>query len=373
MIHTDPSPPTEPARKRRDADGGTGRRRRLIAVSAAALGGLVVALAIGLHISVRAAGSAPDAAQRQIWMAKYHRPAAIPFPESDPYSRAKVDLGRMLFWDPIVSGSRTRSCASCHNPGLSWGDGLPRAIGDGAETMPTRTPTLLDIAWVPLLGWDGKAHSLESITFTPITGPIMNRKMAELFTALAAIPGYRQAYAAAFPGGVVNRQHTEEALATFERTIVASKAPFDRWIEGDENAIDEAAKRGFDLFNGKAGCAECHSGWNFTDSAFYDVGVGKGNDIGRGRLFPNSPKLRYAFKVPTLRDVARRGPYMHNGSEPTLAAVIDLYDRGGIDRPSRSELIKPLHLTEGEKSDLIAFLKTLSGEPRSEPEPTLPR
>jgi cytochrome c peroxidase len=144
-------------------------------------------------------------------------------------------------------------------------------------------------------------------------------------------------------------------------------------VKGDATAISPAAKRGFDLFNGKAGCANCHSGASFTDGSFQDIGTANGNDIGRARLFPSSNKLHYAFKVPTLRDVARRAPYMHDGSVPTLEAVIDLYDNGGIDRPSRSELIHPLGLTPQEKTDLIAFLQTLTGAPRSFDVPVLPR
>jgi cytochrome c peroxidase len=127
------------------------------------------------------------------------------------------------------------------------------------------------------------------------------------------------------------------------------------------------------LFNGKANCAACHSGWAFTDASFHDIGVGQNNDIGRGTLFPNSVMLRYAFKTPTLRDVARRAPYMHDGSVPTLAAAVDLYDRGGIERPSRDPEIRPLGLTDGEKADLIAFLETLTGETETIQYPALPR
>lgn len=148
---------------------------------------------------------------------------------------------------------------------------------------------------------------------------------------------------------------------------------FDRWIRGDENAIDTSAKRGFEIFNGKGRCADCHSGWAFTDGSFHDIGVAQDDDIGRGRLFPTSVKLRHAFKTPTLRDVARRAPYMHDGSLPTLEAVIDLYNRGGIERPSRSELIGPLGLTKQEKEDLIAFLETLTSSPQTVELPTLPR
>lgn len=305
--------------------------------------------------------------------AEYVRPKTTPFPADDPYSKAKAHLGELLFWDPTLSGNGTQSCASCHNPGLSWTDGLRH--GMGVREMATHTPTLLNVAWGSVFGWDGAFPSLEAVAFDgPITSPdIMNRKPEDLIRALQAIPGYRSAFAAAFPDHAITQAHIAEALATFERTIVSGTAPFDRWIAGDDNAIDAQAKRGFLLFNGKAGCAACHRGWAFTDEGFYDVGVGTGNDIGRGRLFPTSVKLQYAFKVPTLRDVAHSAPYMHNGSEATLADVIDLYNRGGIDRPSRSNLIRPLHLTAAEKSDLIAFLDTLTEDPKPVEVPVLPR
>jgi cytochrome c peroxidase len=306
--------------------------------------------------------------------AKFRRPANIPFPASNPYSEAKAKLGEMLFFDPILSGSGTRSCATCHNPSLSWGDGLPRAVGENQKSLPLRSPTLLNIAWIRLPGWFGKFPDLESVAFTPMLSPkLMNVKEEDLIRNLSSIPGYRKLFAAAFPDGEINRRNIELAIATFQRTIVSGIAPFDRWIEGDEAAISEEAKRGFDLFRGKAGCAECHTGWNFTDGAFYDIGTAVKDDIGRAKLFPKSTKLRYAFKTPTLRDVSRRGPYMHAGSEPTLEAVMDLYDKGGINRPSRSELIKPLKLTNQEKADIIAFMNTLTSEPTPVSIPAVPR
>jgi cytochrome c peroxidase len=315
---------------------------------------------------------ATEMPSRDAKKADYQRPRDIPFPDENPYTEAKADLGRMLFFDPMVSGSGTRSCASCHNPSLSWGDGLPRAIGEKPLAM--HTPTLLNIAWIPLLGWDGRIADVEGMAYVPITGPgNMNRKEEDLVAALQAIPGYRLAFAQAFSDGAIIRPHIEEALATFERTIVSGEAPFDQWVKGDEIAISDSAKRGFDVFTGKARCAECHSGWNFTGGAFYDIGEARDDDLGRGRLFPNSVKLQHAFKVPTLRDAARRAPYMHDGSVATLEEVIDLYDRGGSDRPSRSELIAPLHLTATEKTDLIAFLKTLTAPPTPFAVPTLPR
>ena len=300
---------------------------------------------------------------------------AVSYPDENPYSAAKADLGRLLFFDPILSGSNSRSCASCHNPGLSWGDGLPRALGEGQLPLALRSPTLLDVAWVPVLGWDGKFPDLEAVTFGPITGKgNMNLPEPEvLVSRLSGVRGYVSAFDAAFGKNGITRDNIEHALATYQRTIVAAEAPFDRWVNGDNTAIGTAEKRGFELFVGKAKCVECHSGPAMTDGSFHDIGTATGNDIGRGRLFPNSVKLRYAFKTPTLRDVARRGPYMHDGAIATLQAVIDLYDRGGIERPSRSPKITPLAMSGEEKADLLAFLRTLDGAPQPVQVPVLPR
>lgn len=303
--------------------------------------------------------------QRAEWQAGYRAPEAIPFPEDNPYSPAKAELGRRLFFDPILSGDRDRSCASCHLPDLAWADGRPRALGRHGGDLDLHTPSLLNVAWQDgPLGWDGKFRTLEAVPFGPITAPgNMGLSEAEAVRRLAAEPDYRAAFGAAFPDPTVTRPRIEAALATFQRLIVSAPAPFDRWIAGKEGAISEAAKRGFDLFNGRANYAACHSGWTFSDGSFHDIGVGRDGDIGRGRLKPNSLALRYAFKTPTLRDVAQRGSYMHDGSLTSLEAVIDLYDRGGIDRPSRSREIRPLSLSPGEKADLLAFLRTLTSGP----------
>lgn len=293
----------------------------------------------------------------------YHRSARIPFPDSNPYTQAKANLGRMLFFDPILSGSRKISCSSCHNPSKSWADGLPLAVGEDPAGLKIRTPTLIDIAFVDILGWDGKFPDLESVSFGPLTSPQnMNIAERELVRRLRSAPRYVAAFTAAFGNSAITRMRIEKALGAYERTIVAGKAPFDRWISGDETAITAEAKHGFALFNGKAHCSNCHSGPSFTDGSFQDIGTATGADIGRGRIFPKSEKLRYAFKTPTLRNVAKRAPYMHNGSIATLEDVIELYNRGGIDRPSRSPSIEPLSLTETEKKALIEFLQTLTAD-----------
>jgi cytochrome c peroxidase len=334
---------------------------------------MIVMLAGAWPVPALAADPAPTMADLK---ALYRRPTSIPFPPENPYGDAKAKLGRILFFDPIMSGPRTIACSSCHNPGLSWTDG--QTVANGVGRMKLHTPTIIDVAWVPILGWDGKFPNLESVAFGPLISPInMNNTEANILDRLTRIPAYAAAFAEAFPGTnpeeAVTRPHIEQALATFERTIVAAKAPFDRWVDGDDTAISPAAKRGFVLFNGKAGCANCHKGPSFTDSSFHDIGFASEEDVGRGRLFPATVKLNHAFKVPTLRDVARRPPYMHDGAVPTLEAVVAVYNGGGIDRPSRSDLIRPLGLTAAEQQDLIAFLQTLTGEPTPIEVPVLPR
>jgi len=308
------------------------------------------------------------------WRDDYRRPQTVPYPDGNPWSANKAQLGATLFFDPLLSGSHTTACVSCHQPSLAWGDGLPKSVGDRQQAMDLRSPTLLNVAWLPLLGWDGKFADVEAVSFRAIAGHSnMALPVQEALDRLSANPAYVRRFQAAFGPGDITQEKVEQALATYQRGIVSSPAPFDRWVEGDEAAVGEAAKRGFALFDGKAGCSGCHSGWAFSDHSFQDVGSATGEDTGRGNLFPSSVSLRYAFKVPTLRDVAVRAPYMHNGSLATLDAVIDLYDRGGIARPSRSAKLKPLGLTSADKVDLIAFLGTLTGDPQQVVRPLPPR
>ena len=315
-----------------------------------------------------------DDARRDPGRAAYLRPVEAPFPADDPYTRAKAELGRELFFDPSLSGTGTKSCATCHNPGLSYGDGLAVEVGVGGRSTGVRSPTLLDVAWIEVAGWTGRFDDVADVTLPAMANPaIMGADVDAVLARLAAVPGYRHDFADAFPGRPIDRATLRSAIATFVRTISSGPAPFDRWIAHDESAIDNSAKRGFALFNGRAGCAGCHSGWSFTDGSFHDIGVAGEDDPGRGALFPGSVKLQHAFKVPTLRDVARRGPYMHDGSFPSLDAVLDLYDRGGTPRASLSEQIHPLHLGREERADLLAFLATLTSDPAPVAVPVVPR
>lgn len=324
---------------------------------------LVISICSIVGWQVYSLGASPAKPQKVLTRADYRRPAATPYPAGNSFSEAKHDLGRSLFYDPALSGSLEISCATCHVERKAWTDGRPRAVGAANKPLPFKSPTLLDVAWLDLLGWDGKFATLEDVAFTPILGKAnMNNTEAVLIERLKASPEYTRQFAAAFVDGSITRSNIEKALATYERSIVSPEAPFDRWVGGDEGAVNVAAKRGFDVFNGKAACAQCHAGWSFTDGGFHDIGTARGEDVGRGRYFKEPGKLQYAYKTPTLREVTKRAPYMHDGSIASLEKVIDHYDNGGIERPSRAAPIKPLHLTAMDKADLIEFLKTLSAE-----------
>jgi cytochrome c peroxidase len=334
-----------------------------------------LALAVlALGLATPPGGAAPPEPDLASLRAKYVRPPLPPAPPDNPPSEARVELGRMLFFDPRLSGSGVIACATCHNPGLSWADGLPRAVGHGTKPLRRRTPTILNVAWATTLFWDGRAASLEEQALGPIASPDeMNLPLEVLVPKLQAIGEYPAAFERAYPGEGISPATIAKAIASFERGVVSRPAPFDAWIEGDEGAISEEAKQGFALFNGKARCASCHTGWRFTDDGFHDIGV-PGEDRGRGAVVEGIEVVQFAFKTPTLRDVDRRAPYMHDGSEATLEATIELYDRGGrVSRPSLSPDIVPLELSAEESRRLVAFLRTLTSEDFPAAIPRLPR
>jgi cytochrome c peroxidase len=296
--------------------------------------------------------------------ADYRRPPARPIE-----NQALADLGRDLFFDPIISASGKTACATCHRPELGWATNEPRKPGDSGRPTQRRTQTLLGIGHArPPFDWDGRHATLEAQAVSSIGTGSMSMfatphevRVDDIVARLRKNESYVAKFGRAMPGAPVNLDNIVIALAAFERTIEPGVAPFDRWIAGDETAISTAAKRGFVLFHTEAGCAGCHSGWRFTDDRFHDVGTTT-TDRGRGRELKHDPKMQFAFKTPTLRSVALRAPYMHDGSVATLRDAVDLYVKGGIDRPSRSPMINPFDLTEQERNDLVAFLETLTGE-----------
>ena len=305
--------------------------------------------------------------------AAYRRPQTIPFPKDNPYTPQKATLGKKLYFDTRLSLTSAQSCASCHSPSFGWGDGLPVGVGHGMNKLGRRSPSVVNAAWTEIFMWDGRLATLEEQALGPIQAAgEMNMPLDKLMERLTTIPEYKPLFAAAFPGEGMSAKTLAKAIATYERTIVSERAPFDAWIDGDEKAIPASAKRGFEVFNGKALCSSCHEGWTFTNDSFHDIGLPT-RDIGRGEWLPNVIKMKHAFKTPGLRETSRRGPYMHNGSMPTLEAVIEHYDQGGVERPSRSDLMKKLHLTKDEKADLVAFLMTLTSDLSPTVVPPLPR
>lgn len=305
--------------------------------------------------------------------ANYLRPTSVPAPADNPTTVAKAHLGKLLFFDTRLSGSGAISCASCHNPSFGWEDAQVKGVGHKGGQLGRHTPTIIDVAWAEPLFWDGRAATLEDQAKGPLAAPAeMNMPHSDVIKKISSIPGYKTQFAAAYPGEPITIDVVAKAIAAYERTIVSGQAPFDRWLAGDEHAISASAKRGFMVFNTSGNCASCHSSWRLTDDGFHDIGL-PGDDIGRAKIMPGLPILDHAFKTPTLRNIVERAPYMHDGSLPTLEAVVEHYDHGFVQRASLSDQIKPLHLSARDKADLVAFMRTLSSRDAPVTVPTLPR
>lgn len=303
--------------------------------------------------------------------AQYQRPDTVPFPAENPYQVEKAALGKMLFFDPRLSEHQNLSCASCHNPSFGWESPLPLSVGSQNTSLPRHSPTIINMAWGEDYFWDGRATTLEEQALGPIESKVeMNLSLEDLVTRLKGVEGYQTLFAKVFSDGIT-ANNVARAIATFERTVVSGVAPFDRWVEGDESAISESAKRGFNVFNKEGRCADCHSGWNFTDNSYHDIGLSTA-DEGRMLIDDSSEQNRFAFKTPGLRNIKQRAPYMHNGSMPNLNTVVSHYVAGGVERPSRSEKLKPVPLSQQQMNDLVAFLETLQGEDKPMTLPMLP-
>lgn len=298
-------------------------------------------------------------------------------PADNPTTPAKVELGHALFFDPRLSGNGTVSCATCHNPALGWSDGLRTGIGINGTVLPRGTPTIVNTGFNTQFMWDGRKKSLEDQALGPMEAASeMSTDMEAALRLLRASSGYRQMFARAFPDEPIDTKTLSKALAAFERSVVSQDSRFDRWLAGDRKAITMQEWRGYQVFvDPKRGnCAVCHSGGNFTDNGFHNLGIAKTpdkRDDGRFHVRP-LPSMRGAFKTPTLRDVASTAPYFHDGSAPTLMAVVEHYDRGGDDRSNISPEVRPLNLTRRDKEDLVAFMQALSGQPVPIAIPVLP-
>jgi cytochrome c peroxidase len=287
----------------------------------------------------------------------------VTIPSDNPQTKAKVELGRLLYFDPRLSADDTISCATCHAPETAWANHDKVDTGIGGRVGTRNSGTVLDAAYMTFQFWDGRATSLEEQALGPIHNPVeMGESLEHVVAKLNAIEGYRTRFRAVFGTGVTS-DGIAKAIAAFERTVLSGPSPYDRFMAGDTTAMSEAARRGMELFNGKAGCHACHAGPMFSDQSFHNIGVGMDRpdpDVGR-QAVTDDPADRGRFKTPTLRNVALTWPYLHDGSARGLADVVEFYDRGGVPNPTLDARIKPLGLTDAEQESLVTFLEALTG------------
>ena len=355
----------------------------IVAVMVVALGGLV---GLGWPAFPPDAPARP-AASRAPGDGGLRRPFPALSPRPDSVTPKRVALGRLLFFDPVLSGANDMSCATCHHPDLGLSDGRGQSMGKGGTGLgPARTggavvkrgaPTLWNAAFNQRQFWDGRASDLEHQARFPITSPIeMDQKPEELVQELRAIPEYVRLFDEAFAGkqgSAVTFENTTRAIAAFEQTLVSDASPFDRYRMGDPSALTPAERRGLTLFRSlKTRCFECHGFPNFANPDFKVIGVpdlaGQEKDLGRAETGAG-PAYERAFKVPTLRNVALTAPYMHNGRYKTLEEVLAFYAKGGgrgegLELKNLDDKIRVFSLSTGEQQDLIAFLKSLTDEKR---------
>lgn len=295
-----------------------------------------------------------------------------------PPTPERVRLGRWLFHDGRLSADGTVSCGTCHRPDQGFSQTDPVSTGVFNRRGTRKSQGFANHVWSPLphLFWDGRVDTLEAQVVQPVTTPHeMGLTLDELVAIVERIDGYRPYFREAFGDELVTVDRIAHAIADYERTRLSGDSPWDRWhYGGDERAVSEEVKRGHALFAGKAACQTCHMGPNLTDGAFHNVGIGWSPDTQTfaddGRFVVTGEDVdRGAFKTPSLRDVSKRAPYMHDGSIETLRETVELYNRGGNPNPHLSGKIFPLGLTDEEIDALVAFMRALdSGLP---PEPLL--
>jgi cytochrome c peroxidase len=297
--------------------------------------------------------------------------AKLPVPADNPLTSSRVALGRRLFFEQRLSRDGSVACASCHAPNRAFTDGRERPLGVGGVPGRRNAPTLVNRAYGRSFFWDGRAASLEEQALQPMVSPReMGNTHQEIVRRLARDPGYRRDFQRAFGIAGVTIERVAQAIAAFERTLVAGNSAFDRFATlGDPTALSPEARRGLELFGGKARCTVCHEPPLFTDERFHNTGVAwrsaPPSDSGRYAVTVQTEDIG-AFKTPTLREVALTAPYMHDGSVATLEEVVDFYDRGGVANPYLDPLVQPLQLTREEKRALLAFLRSL-GSPNLDP------
>jgi cytochrome c peroxidase len=331
-------------------------------------------------------------------------PLTEPFiPPDNPMSDEKVELGKMLFFDARLSGDSSTSCASCHNPKTGWGDGDELSRGYPGALHWRNSETIINAAFLQKLFWGGEAKSLEVQAKSAATGNLAgNGDPMMVEERLAQCPEYVDRFKSVFGTEYPLFTDVLKAIAAYERTLFQNDTPYDRFLKGDETALNEKARRGLDLFQGKAGCIQCHNGPLLTDQDFHNLGVPENEAFEYDPL--RQIALRYQhysrgvpekeylsahtdfglyyttkqeedkgkFRTHSLRYLLYTPPYMHNGVFYTLEDVVDFYNEGGGTSNSKSPLLKPLGLTEQEKEDLVELLLSMSGEEIIHEPPLLP-
>ena len=283
-------------------------------------------------------------------------------PENNPLTKAKIRLGKKLFYDPILSKDSTISCSSCHQQASAFAD--PRQFSLGVENRVgfRNAQPLFNLAWNPNFFWDGGVTTMELVPLNAIAAHFeLDNTPEAIVSKLNRNPKYIELFRNAF-NDTATTNHLLHALASFQRMLISADAPFDDYLfRGKTNAVSEAAKRGRDLFfNSKTDCFRCHSGFNYTNYSFQSNGSSETYpDSGRQRITLASDD-RGRFQVPSLRNIEFTAPYMHDGSIPTLDSVVGHYNRGGLNFPGKSPVVRPLNLTAQERSDLVEFMKSLS-------------
>lgn len=305
---------------------------------------------------------------------------SMKYPTDNPYSREKEDLGKKLFFDPILSTSRQIACATCHDSELGWADGRSVSVGHRRVMGCRNAPTILNVGYLDHFFWDGRAHSLEEQALFPIQDPMeMDSNIDTILHRLRKDSAYIIAFAEAFETDTISELQLAQALATFQRSIVSRKSRLDLFMEGDYDQLDDLEILGLHLFRTKAKCMNCHHGPLMTDQEFHNDGfaqVGRRlEDLGKFMVTRDTADIGL-FKTPGLRDVAFTAPYMHNGTMPDLLGVIEMYNQGmpqPIPKslltkytgkfPDESPLLHKLHLTQQEKKALVAFMHAISTRP----------
>jgi cytochrome c peroxidase len=312
-------------------------------------------------------------------------------PASNPLTKGRYELGRLLYFDPRISLDQSVSCATCHNPDKGWSDGMRVSVGIDGLRGTRNSPTVFNSAYAKSMFWDGRAASVEIQAQGPMVNPVEmgDQTYEEIVERIREVPAYREMFRKTF-GTDVTLDGMSKAIATFERVAaLTGNSKYDQYVTGDLEALNESEKRGMVLFGlrlspqdeyqpevelQKAKCTLCHVGANFTDEQYHNLGVGwdekkeEHADVGRWvaeAIGHKSDQSFGAFKTPTCRNVALSAPYMHDGSMKTLEEVMDHYNKGGNPNPALDKDMKPLNLTEQEVADVIAFMHALSGEYKS--------